>query len=410
MKIKPTSYLLIAISIFFVYSCSTRNEEDTVMPVAQKGIITIENIVNIKDFVQSDFFQGPKNLPVFPPVQPGESVRIKFNATKGQHLMFVTKFNRSKDLFFAPSNPGIKLFKDNGTPVLGDVSDQIKLWDNGSKDNLTNSKEENTVSEVTNINAGEYMELQLGYDGSTSEFTLTITNRSISAGSETSFSPGVWAVSNIIDGTLLNKAPFYQPGEKSSAEMRSVAERGDHVALAEKIKNNTGIITTLSPLVVVVYRGNINPFFKIGDENSALKEFAQYGSVTKLKDYLRADSGVKSIYIAGTDQLKPGEKASVNITTQPGDKIAYATKFGYSNDWFYTNSNELSADKKGVLTYDTSLFDSGTSQDQYPGAGNNQALLGNESPHAQLYTEKIKKVDNTFPVPDVPQILKITYE
>ncbi|MEI2274313.1 hypothetical protein OHD16_19350 [Sphingobacterium sp. ML3W] len=41
----------------------------------------------------------------------------------------------SKDLFFAPENPSINLYKADGSPITGDVSNQIKLWDNGTRIN-----------------------------------------------------------------------------------------------------------------------------------------------------------------------------------------------------------------------------------------------------------------------------------
>ena len=50
--------------------------------------------------------------------------------------------------------------------------------------------------------------------------------------------------------------------------------------------------------------------------------------------------------------------------------------FGFSNDWFYANEVSIDATVKGELSSKTALFDSGTGVDQYPGAGNRQALFG----------------------------------
>ena len=50
----------------------------------------------------------------------------------------------SNDLFFAPANPGIKLYDDMGTPITGDVSSQIKLWDNGTRVEPGTRHERNT--------------------------------------------------------------------------------------------------------------------------------------------------------------------------------------------------------------------------------------------------------------------------
>ena len=70
----------------------------------------------------------------------------------------------------------------------------------------------------------------------------------------------------------------------------------------------------------------------------------------------------------------------VNYQATNGDKIAYATMFGYSNDWFYSNEKEIIINNtKGDITSNTILLDSGTGVDQYPGAGNKQALFGGTS-------------------------------
>lgn len=49
-----------------------------------------------------------------------------------------------------------------------------------------------------------------------------------------------------------------------------------------------------------------------------------------------------------------------NFKAEPGDKIAYVTMFGFSNDWFYANETNIDATVKGDLSSKTVLFDSGT--------------------------------------------------
>lgn len=81
--------------------------------------------------------------------------------------------------------------------------------------------------------------------------------------------------------------------------------------------------------------------------------------------------------------------------------------FGYSNDWFYANENEILASMKGDLTAKTTLFDDGTGVDQYPGAGNKQALFGG-TPASE--DKNISKVGSNYPVPQVSSVLKVTYQ
>ncbi|MDE5439683.1 spondin domain-containing protein [Elizabethkingia meningoseptica] len=406
MKKMLLSAIVMAATSGTLISCNDSNND--IMPQPQPGTFTVENVIKTKDFVQSGSFKGIGSAAVpLPVVLPGQSVSFKFNAGKGQHLMFATMYGASKDWFFAPENPGIKLYNDNGTAITGDVSSQIRLWDNGSKNDTTGNPESNPIAMVPNVDASKLMQLNLAYDEAKSEFTLTITNTSGGSMNETPFSPGVWAVSNILGGKLLNEMPFYKSGEKSNPEITAIAESGDNTSLAAKTTSNTGIITGLSPVLVVVYKGDTNPIYQLGakDMGMGLKDIAQKGNPAKLKDAL-TKPGV-SVYVLGNAPIAPGAKVSANITTTPGDKIAYVTMFGYSNDWFYANENEISANMKGDLTAKTALFDDGTGVDQYPGAGNKQALFGGTpAPEDQ----NIMKVGNSFPVPQVSSVIKVTYQ
>ncbi|WP_228458568.1 hypothetical protein [Chryseobacterium aureum] len=60
---------------------------------------------------------------------------------------------------------------------------------------------------------------------------------------------------------------------------------------------------------------------------------------------------------------------------------------------------------KGDISSKTSLFDSGTGIDQYPGAGNHQALFGGTP---QNENKVISKVGSFYPVPAVQNIIKVT--
>ena len=100
----------------------------------QSNTITIENVLDSKPLVESGTFKGTGTPPV---ILPGQSVSFSFSAAKNQRLTFATMYGWSNDLFFAPANPGIKLYNDDGTPITGDVSAQIKLWDNGTRVNQT---------------------------------------------------------------------------------------------------------------------------------------------------------------------------------------------------------------------------------------------------------------------------------
>ncbi len=385
-------------------SCS--KDDDMKPSTGSMRTLTVENIVTPKLFVESGSF---KNMGESPIIQPGQSVSFKFKAGKGQALMFTTMYGKSKDWFFASQQPGIKLFNAQGKAMTGDVSSQVKLWDNGTKNDKTGASESNPIMEVKGVDASKLLNVMLSYEEPTSEFTLTIKNTSAGTGNETPFSPGIWAVSTFDGNKLLAEKPFFTPGEKSNPEMTDIAQMGKIDKLKMKVEANTGIITGISPVLVVVYQGEKNPIYELGknDPGMGLKDLAQKGNASKLQESLKKMKGVKGIYIAGTAPVGPGQKVMTQYKAGDGDKLAFVTMFGFSNDWFYANEQALSAKLSGDITNKTALFDSGTGVDQYPGAGNRQALFGG-TPQAE--NKPISKVGTTFPIPPVNKVLKITIQ
>ncbi|GAD06617.1 hypothetical protein HQ45_01455 [Porphyromonas crevioricanis] len=394
-------------SMTFVVSCK-KNDEMKAPMTGDMRTFTVENIVTPKLFVQSGTFKGVGskeiNLPI---ILPGQSVDFKFKAGKGQALMFVTMYGKSKDWFFASQQPGINLFDKQGRAIQGDVSSQVRLWDNGTKNDQTGDVESKPIMQVPGVDASKLMNLKLAYEEKTSEFTLTIMNTSADTPNETPFSPGVWAVSNFDGSKLLAEKPFFTPNEKSNPEITNIAQMGNIDKLKEKVEANTGIITGISPVFLVVYRGDKNPIYQLGEKDPGLglKNLSQAGDVSKLMKNLKAMKGVKGIYVAGNAPIGPGKMAMVQYKAEEGDMLAYATMFGFSNDWFYANEQAVLALSNGNVTKSTALFDSGTGVDQFPGAGNRQALFGGTP---QMESNPISKVGNAFPVPPVDQVLRIT--
>jgi len=399
---------LAATGIMAFFTLASCDSNDTVDTPSQKTI-TFENVVTPKDFVQSGEIPG---VTFFAPaggkvILPGESQTITFSAGKAQALMFATMYGASKDWFFASKQPGIKLFDSNGNAITGDVSSEVLLWDNGSKNDITGLAESKPITRVMNINASQLVKLNLAYDDVSSKFTLTITNTSGGTANQTPLSPGVWAVSNYNGSQLINSAPFFTPNALSNPEITAIAQQGMTDKMIAKLNANTGIMTGLSPALVVVYRGDKNPIYETGktDAGKGLKEIAQFGNVTKLQNYLKSLPDVKGVYVAGNAPIVPGSKVMTTFQSGAGDKIAYVTMFGFSNDWFYANEQVISSGMTGDVTSKTALFDSGTGIDQYPVAGNHQALFGG-TPQAE--NNPIKKVGNQYPVPSVQQVVKVT--
>ncbi|WP_316847098.1 spondin domain-containing protein [Pedobacter psychrodurus] len=400
---------------------------------AEKTAVSIENVLNAKPLVESGVFQGP----VTPLILPGQSTTIQFSAAKGEAISFATMYGASNDLFFAPENPGIQVYTGDGIPIEGDVSTQVKLWDNGTRINQKPGAsvshpgvaENKNVSEVIAtdaqgnpyLSAAKLVKATLKYNGN-SVFTLTLENTSGGTANETPLSPGVWSVSYIVGGNLLNAAPLFAKDKPTANGLTSIAEAGDNGALSTYLKSITGIFTPLSPILVVVYNGIDNPLYKVGenDRNQGLKDLAQKGDASILAAFLKGKSGIKSVYVlaaSGTTVLLPkingqaGSKVSQELSVTKGDRIAIATMYGFSNDWFFASGAEgIDPFKKGDASANMALYNNGTALDQFPGAGITQFNLAG-TPLAE--SKLITAVPNPNPfttLPDIQDFIKVSIQ
>jgi len=396
--------------------------------------ITIENVLKGKPLVESGAFMGDGTPPV---IFPGQEVSFSFYAGKGQYLSFATMYGWSNDLFFAPQNPGIALYDNNGMPITGDISSQIKLWDNGTRVNQAPGMDvmhpgtlEDPIKAITEINgmdeyansypaASDMMKLWLAYEGH-SKFTITIMNTSDQTSNTTPFSPGVWAISYAPGGNLLMPEPIFQ--DYSTEGLTNIAEAGNITVLHEYLQSKTGIFTPLSPILVVVYKDHTNPFYEVGayDMGEGLKEIAQFGIAQILADHLKLIPNVMDVYVladpVSTVLLpsidgNPGSKVSQELNITGGSKIAIATMYGLSNDWFFaTKGEDVNALRIGDISSTIGLFDNGTAIDEYPGAGNTQAALGGTPSEEMQPIMEVTNPNAFNTLPDITDIIKVTLE
>lgn len=410
-------------------------DDDDAAPM-QSRTITIENVLDSKPLVESGTFKGSGTPPV---ILPGQSVSFSFSAAKNQRLTFATMYGWSNDLFFAPENPGIKLYNDDGTPLTGDVSSQVKLWDNGTRVNqapganvthpgaaeapVKNIKEVGGTDDYGNtyLSAAQLMKVSLAYDGN-SKFTITIMNNSGGTANETPFSPGVWAISYVAGGNLLLPEPVYSKNTPSANGLTNIAEAGDNTMLSAYLTGLTGTFTPLSPVLVVVYQGSENPFYKTGekDRGMGLKELAQKGNADVLAASLKTMAGVKEVYVlkdAANTVLLPringaaGGKVSQQLMVSQGNRIAVATMYGFSNDWFFaTTGQDLEATQTGDVSDMIGLFDNGTALNQYPGAGITQFNLAGTPLDESKAIEAVPAMNEFTTLPATSSIIKVTLQ
>lgn len=412
-------------------SCDDDNEEMT-----ESRTITIENVLESKPLVESGTFKGAGTPPV---ILPGHSVSFSFSAAKNQRLTFATMYGWSNDLFFAPENPGIRLYNDDGSPLTGDVSGQVKLWDNGTRQNQepgmdvihpgTAEGTAMTIKEVDGTDdygndylpASDLMKLSLAYNGN-STFTLTIMNNSGGTANETPFSPGVWAISYVAGGNLLLAEPIYTENAATANGLTNIAEAGDNSVMSAYLTGMTGIFTPLSPVLVVLYRGSENPFFKTGekDRSEGLKELAQKGNADILAEALKSKAGVKAVYVlkapTSTVLLPKINGGSGGIVSQAlavsnGDRLAVATMYGFSNDWFFaTMGNDVDAFQKGDVSSSIGLFDNGTAINQFPGAGITQFNLAGTPLEESQNIDAVPNPNAFTTLPSIPGIIKVSIQ
>lgn len=396
--------------------------------------VTVENVLQSQPLVESGTFQGTGSPAL---ILPGQSTTITFSAAKGEALSFATMYGWSNDLFFAPANPGILVYDNNGNPIEGDVSSQIKLWDNGTRINQKpgstvmhpGTADSKNITQVdgtdaqgnTYLPAWQLVKATLKYNGN-SNFTLTLANISGGTANETPLSPGVWAISYIVGGNLLMPNPLYVSGQPTAHGLTNIAEAGDNSVLSAYIKTITGIFTPLSPVLVVVYNGIDDPIYKVGelDRGRGLKYLAQRGVADTLANYLKGLQGVKEVYIlpAPTSKVllpvingQEGSKVSQDIAVVKGDKLAIATMYGFSNDWFFaTPAGGLDATQKGDLSGSVQLYNDGTAIDQFPGAGVTQFNLAG-TPLTESKPIAVVPNPNAFTtLPSIPAIIKINLQ
>ncbi len=444
MKTPFTPVSIIAVLMLLLMSCSVdqpeeletfdlRSDSNTSAHV-HNPVISIENVLDGKPLVESGTFMGSGTPPV---IFPGEQVSFSFYAGSGQHLSFATMYGWSNDLFFAPENPGIQLYQNDRTPIEGDISSQVKLWDNGTRENQPPGIEvehpgvpENPLKAVQIVDgmddydntypaASEMMKLNLKYEGQ-SKFTLTIMNNSDQTTNVTPFSPGVWAISHVAGGNPLLPDPIVK--EYSTEGLTNIAEAGNITVMHEYLNEYTGVFTPLSPILVVVYQGNENPFYEVGelDRGEGLLEIAQLGNAEFLAENLRNYPNVENVYILGETSTgvllprvgdNPGGRVTQELEVTGGSKIAIATMYGFSNDWFFaTSGQDLNALRKGDVSATLRLFDNGTAVDEFPGAGVSQAALGGTPILEEKAIYEVTNPNEFTTLPPIQEIIRVTLE
>ena len=398
----------------------------------EKFKVTIENVQAPKLYFASGVFNTPKGASSAGPATPGNSFEFSFNAGKGHRLSFVTMFGRSNDLFFAPDGKGIELYNGD-TPISGDITSMIKLWDAGTEVNEapgmgmyqantepgpnTGPSESKPVTEISNVNDGftyptvaSIVKVTIWNDGNT-KFTVRIDDL---PGAFTPVSPGVYVIHTA-------DYPIFEPGKVDRGfGLEANAEDGNPTNLGMYMAKNSGLVTPISPGVWTITKPNQHPLFQTNqlDYGDGLMYIAQGGDPTMLAASLKTKSGIIStglynmpVGASSAGPLLPGGKYVFTVTASKGTYLSFASMFGQSNDLFFAPLDKGIAlwngnvPTYGDVTSQISIWDDGTELDEYPGAGNHQPARG---AGGTVESKGISVVNDGFVYPTVQSLIKVT--
>ncbi|MFV1980978.1 MAG: spondin domain-containing protein, partial [Rhodothermia bacterium] len=309
--------------------------------------VTVENVGTAFEHHASVVFAVPEGSADPAPIGPGGVYTFTFDAAIGQSVSFATMFIPSNDLFYAPGEDGISLYADDGTPVEGDVTDQIMLWDAGTEINQEpgvgpdqaqrqsgpNTGDDDPDNTVRLVNDGftypdvaDVVAVSVMNNGGTN-FTVRIKN--VSTGTTLKPSDGTMQAVPLAPGAFVvhsSTAPLFTSGEADrDLGLEAVAEDGNPVPLSESLGEIAGVTQVLAPVAWVVHT-DTDPFFTAGEpaRDNGLEMLAQDGGPGGLAGSFRmheSSTGGASVIPVGGDgpgPIGPGGSYSFTISARPG--------------------------------------------------------------------------------------------
>ncbi len=371
--------------------------------------VTIENIAPVAPYTQSGTFAVPIGSDGAGPLVPGEAYEFELTAHPGQRLSLATMFVQSNDWFFATAADGLALYSPDGTPISGDVTDQIGIYDAGTEIDQTPGEGADQAPRQSGPNTGSAdsdttvrlvqadlpavddlvaVTVTPAADGL---FSVRIDNISASSSLATPLAPGAFVVH--ADGEPL----FTLGGPDRGEGLAALAEDGDPAALAQTLESGVGfgVPLPLAPGAFAVQTemsaamsAHAQAFFVHGeaDRGEGLEALAEDGDPSMLVESLTGREGIGAVGAfsipmgeASAGPLLPGGTYEFTFEAQPGAYLSFATMFVQSNDWFLApraDGIELFPDGHAVSGDITNLIlvhNAGTEVDEPIGFGSNQA-------------------------------------
>jgi hypothetical protein len=327
------------------------------------------------------------------PIGPGGAYEFTVSARPGSNLSIANMVVQSNDLFLAPPGVGIPLWDGDGTPIEGDITDNLMIWDAGTEVNEAPGFGPNQAPRQSGPNTGEDESgvVHLVDDG----FTY----------------PDVSSFAKVTIETL-QTMPF--------------TIRVENVSTGETLKPSDGSMQAvpIAPVAWVVHT-NAAPLFSGGepDRGFGLESLAEDGSPVSLAGAL----GKKVGYVSGAaavpegasepGPIGPGGAYVFTVDAPPGAYLSFSNMFVPSNDLFFAPSEmgialyEDGTSKTGDVTDQVMIWDAGTEMNQEPGVGPDQAQrqagpnTGPDDPD-----DMVRLVNDGFSYPAVSDVIKVTID
>jgi hypothetical protein len=327
------------------------------------------------------------------PIFPGDAYEFILSTEWGQSLSLATMFVQSNDLFYAPGEMGVDLFKQDGTPMSGYVTNQFMLWDAGTEKNEAPAIGTNQAPRQSGANTGMMDE-----------------NKLVRMADDGFVYPDV---SDVVKITI-------EPIESHMFYLRITNVSSDTLLLPS---DGSKQFAPLAPGVWTVSK-QMGTLFNDGhmDMGKGLEHLAEDGDISKLVHDLNHQNGVLNsggfhtpMGSASPGPLLPGHSYEAVLEAINGTYLSFATMFVPSNDLFYA------PDKMGLPLFDEegkplafnatgliSLWDAGTEINEEPGAGPNQPQR-QTGPNTGDMDENsmVRIVDDGYMYPTAQEVLQI---
>jgi hypothetical protein len=435
--------MILAVALLSL-ACSDSNSPTGGTPTTMFQV-TLQNHTDSFEHALSGVFDTPEGAGAPGPIGPGQAYVFTFGAVPGQKLSFATMFVHSNDLFYAPDGGGIELFDMGGTPVSGDVTSQVSLWDAGTEVNqepgvgadqaprqaAANTGAADGDTTVRPVNDGftypapsAVLQVTLTPLGD-NEFRARIENVSTTGTLVTSMNdmlsvplaPGVWVV------TAQDDALFTTGVADAGTGLEALAEDGNAGPLGATLAAVSGLQSPIAPGVWAVHSMTA-PLFASGapDRGDGLESLAEDGDPTALAAATAQRAGVVAAGVYNTPvgastpgPALPGGSFQFTVMASPGQFLSLASMLGQSNDLFFAPSEmgiELfpsGTAVSGDVTAQIQLWDAGTEANQFPGVGPDQAPRQSApDTGAADSNNTVRPVSDGYPYPDTDSMLRVT--